>query len=95
MNKIKDILANIGKVEVGTWVRFALVLLSIVNRILLMAGVNTLPFTDEEISALIGDIFMIIVMLNAFWKNNSFTAAALAADKVMKNLRKQGGKFDA
>lgn len=89
MNKLKDIAENITQVSVGTWIRLALVVLALVNVTLRLAGVQTLPFAPEDISDLISSLFAIIVVLNAYWKNNSFTAAALAADDVMTRLREE------
>ena len=43
MNKIKDILANIGNVKVGTWVRGILLIISFVNMALSAAGKAPIP----------------------------------------------------
>jgi SPP1 family holin len=92
MKKLKDILGHITEVPAGTWIRLALMLMSFVNRILLTAGVNLLPFTEDEVSAIIADGFIVLTCLYGFWKNESFTGAALEADKYLKDLREKEGK---
>jgi SPP1 family holin len=83
MNKIKDILQNITKVSLGTWIRLALLVLSMVNIALRVAGVDTIPFVSEDVAEIITLIFAICTGLVAYWKNNSFTEAAQEADLVL------------
>lgn len=89
MNKLKDIAENITKVSIGTWIRLAMVMLALVNVTLRMAGVQTLPFTPEDVADLISGLFVIATALTAYWKNNSFTAAAIEADEYMRRLREE------
>ena len=93
MNKIKDILANIGNVKVGTWVRGILLIISFVNMALSAAGKAPIPADYNELYTIVSVIFSILVAISAYWKNNSFTEAAQTADKF---LHEQGdAKEDA
>ena len=93
MNKIKDILANIGNVKVGTWVRGILLIISFVNMALSAAGKTPIPADYNELYTIVSVIFSILVGISAYWKNNSFTEAAQTADKF---LHEQGdAKEDA
>ena len=93
MNKIKDILANIGNVKVGTWVRGILLIISFVNMALSAAGKAPIPADYNELYTIVSVIFSIRVGISAYWKNNSFTEAAQTADKF---LHEQGdAKEDA
>lgn len=38
MNKVKDIIGNIGKVKASTWVRLVLMVITVVNMILAAIG---------------------------------------------------------
>lgn len=89
MNKIKDIAENITKVSVGTWIRLSMVMLALVNVILRMLGVQTIPVATEDVADLISGLFVIATALTAYWKNNSFTAAAIEADEYMRRLREE------
>ena len=93
MNKIKDILANIGNVKVGTWVRGILLSISFVKMALSAAGKAPIPADYNELYTIVSVIFSILVGISAYWKNNSFTEAAQTADKF---LHEQGdAKEDA
>ena len=93
MNKIKDILANIGNVKVGTWVRGILLIISFVNMALSAAGKAPIPADYNELYTIVSVIFSVLVGTSAYWKNNSFTDAAQTADKF---LHEQGdAKEDA
>ena len=61
--------------------------LALVNQVLAIAGKEVLPFADDDIYQLVSLIATIAASAAAWWKNNSFTAAAIHADKVMKDLK--------
>ena len=87
MNKIKDIFANIGNVKVGTWVRGILLIISFVNMALSTAGKAPIPADYNELYTIVSVIFSVLVGISAYWKNNSFTEAAIEADNVMRDLK--------
>ena len=41
--------------------------------------------SDDNINTLISTAFTIVSAIIAWWKNNSFTRAAITADEVLKN----------
>lgn len=88
MNAIKSIFHKIfGGITAGTVVRTMFFFLALVNQILSATGRSPLPITNEQIESLVTVGFTVITGLIAWWKNNSFTAAAIAADKEMKALK--------
>ena len=52
-------------------------------------GFDTMRFSNKEVSDAVNIISAAVSALAAFWKNNSFTFAALEADRVLKELVKQ------
>ena len=52
-----------------------------------MAGVSPLPIEDEQVETIITTAWTVIAALIAWWKNNSFTQAALEGDKLMHTLK--------
>ena len=70
-----------------TIIRTILLIVAIVNQVLTSYGKNPIPFSDEEIYSGITAIFTIAVTVWAWWKNNSFTQAALEADVVLRDIR--------
>lgn len=75
------------KISAGTVARTIILALALVNQVLAIKGYNLIPIKDEQISELITNIFTVAAALIAWWKNNSFTKAALLGDVAMKEYR--------
>lgn len=71
------------KIETGTIVRTAVLAFALLNQILLVAGCNPLPFTEDEFGQAVSMGITLGAALCAWWKNNSFTQAAIAADEKL------------
>lgn len=71
------------KIEKGTIVRTVVLAVALVNQGLTISGHNPLPFTNEEVGQGVSMILTVGASLWAWWKNNSFTQAAIAADEWM------------
>ena len=74
-------------VTAGTIARTVILALALINQLLTAFGYNVIDISTETINTLISTIFTVVTALIAFWKNNSFTQAALKADEVMKELK--------
>ena len=85
MNKLKDIITNIKKVKAGTWARLILMVISLVNMALAAAGKAPIPANYDELYTIVSIVFSVLVGVAAYWKNNSFTSAAQAADEYLHN----------
>jgi len=79
------------KITAGTIARTIILILALVNQLLTATGHSVIPIDDEMISGLISTIFTVVTALVAWWKNNSFTAAALQGDRVMHILKENPG----
>ena len=71
-------------ITVGTLARTIILALALINQILSATGHPVLPIEDAEVETLVSTAWTVIAALIAWWKNNSFTAAAKAGDEVMK-----------
>lgn len=71
----------------GTIIRTALLILALLNNILALFGKSPLPIDDSELENLISLMFTIATALVSWWKNNSFTSDAIAADDYLERLR--------
>lgn len=71
------------KVEAGTIVRTICLVLALINQVLVMSGHSVLPIEDEAVEAIVTNIATIVTAVAAWWKNNSFTQKAIAADKEL------------
>ena len=72
------------KISAGTIARTGVLGLALVNQVLSATGHNIINVSDEDVNTLISTGFTIVAALVAWWKNNSFTKAALVGDAVMK-----------
>lgn len=71
----------------GTVIRTVLLALALVNEVLSLCGLSPLPFEDETVTQVISFGFTAVTALISWWKNNSFTSAALAADEYLHELK--------
>ena len=71
-----------------TVIRTVLLVLSLVNQILTVLGKNPLPFSQQELYQALSTVATAATSLWAWWKSNSFTAAAVEADRYMSALKK-------
>lgn len=81
------------KIKLDTIIRTVCLVLALVNQGLTIAGYPLLPISDEQVSELLTLGFTVVTALWAWWKNNSFTQAALVADEIMHDI-KSGGTED-
>lgn len=72
------------KIEKGTIVRTAVLAFALMNQILSISGLNPLPFTEDEVGQAVSMMLTVCASIWAWWKNNSFTQAAIAADEQLK-----------
>ena len=75
------------KVSVETIVRTIVLAVTLINQVLTMLGKNPLPFAEDELSALLPTTATVVASLWAWWKNNSFTPAAIKADEYLMELK--------
>ncbi|MBQ9166027.1 MAG: phage holin [Oscillospiraceae bacterium] len=75
------------KIKTETIVRTVLLVLALANQLLSAAGHPVLPIEDSDVEALVTAGGTIITALWSWWKNNSFTQAALVADEHLKSLK--------
>lgn len=81
---------NEPTISAGTIARTACLLLALSNQVLSALGKPVLPIESETVEQLVTAGITSIAALVAWWKNNSFTAAALEADKTYDRLKAQG-----
>ena len=79
-----------NNIKLDTIIRTVCLVLALVNQCLTMTGHNPLPIEDEQVKELLSLVFTIFASVWAWWKNNSFTQAAIAADEVMHVMKLSG-----
>lgn len=79
-------------ITAGTIARTAVLLLALTNQMLSAMGKSPLPIESTTVEQLVTAGITTIAALVAWWKNNSFTKKAIAADKEYDRLKAKSGK---
>ena len=79
-------------ITAGTIARTAVLLLVLTNQMLSAMGKSPLPIESTTVEQLVTAGITTIAALVAWWKNNSFTKEAIAADKEYDRLKAKSGK---
>ena len=74
-------------VSAGTVARTAVLGLALANQILSACGKPLLPIDSEQLEQWVTAGLTSAAALWAWWKNNSFTKEALAADSYLESLK--------
>lgn len=82
MNKI-----NLKGVSTETVTGILILLLALVNAVLQMFGVETLPINNEEVSTIISTVFLIVTALYNTWKNRNITTASQTAQEITEAIK--------
>lgn len=77
------------KISTATIVRTACLLLALTNQMLSAMGKPIIPIESSTVEQLVTAGITTVTALIAWLNNNSFTQAAIQADGVMENLKKQ------
>lgn len=70
-----------------TIIRTVILIVALLNQVLVITGHSIFPVDEQQITELISVAFTVVTALVAWWKNNSFTAEAIEADRYLKQLR--------
>ena len=79
-------------ITAGTIARTAVLLLALTNQMLSAMGKSPLPIESTTVEQLVTAGITTIAALVAWWKNNSCTKEAIAADKEYDRLKAKSGK---
>ena len=75
------------KIETGTIARTIVLLIALLNQVCAIMGWTPLDISEEAIYQLCSLAATAGASVWAWWKNNSFTKAALTADKKLQALK--------
>lgn len=75
-----------NNIKVATLTRTAVLILALANQILSATGHSPIPVDDAQLEQLISTGITVGAAIWAWWKNNSFTKEAIAADNYLESL---------
>lgn len=76
-------------VKADTVIRTVILAIALLNQILTVSGANPLPFSEDELYTILSTVATAIIAIWTWWKNNSFTKAAIEADEYMSKLKSE------
>ena len=65
----------------------AILLVALVNAVLQMFGINTLPIENEELSSIVSTVFLIVTAIWNTWKNRNISTASQAAQQITDAIK--------
>lgn len=74
------------KISKGTIVRTVMLAIVIINYALRKHGYDVINVSESEVITFVEDVISIVVVVSAWWKNNSFTDNAKRADVMLAQL---------
>ena len=77
---------KLKKIKPATYIRTTVLVLALINQLCHQLGLIPLPAGNEELYTSISWIITALAAITAWWKNNSFTDAAVKADEMLKGL---------
>ncbi len=78
------------KISSGTIARTIWLLIALVNQCMMVMGRDVLQVAEDDVYQVVSLLFTIGAAISAWWKNNSFTKAAIIADEVIKIEKDRG-----
>lgn len=88
MDKIRTALISLKNVTPASWIRLIMLIVSLVGVGFRLFGSDYSAENEEFAKDAAAVIVLIISSVSAYWKNNSFTEAAQAADAILSALKK-------
>ncbi|MBQ7232827.1 MAG: phage holin [Bacillales bacterium] len=76
-----------NSIKKQTIIRTVVLAAALINQGLTLSGLNPLPFEDHQIENFVAGLFTTGAAVWAWWKNNSFTKRAIAADEYKNELK--------
>ena len=70
-----------------TLTRTIVIILVLLNQVLVLSGLNPLPFSEEQLYEGVTAVLTVSATLWAYWKNNNITKPAKEAQALLDELK--------
>ena len=84
---MKDSKINLKGVTTENIVGILILLVALINAILQMFGIKTIPISNDEINNIVSTVFLIITTLYNTWKNRNFTKASQISQQITNCIK--------
>lgn len=84
---MKGVVIHLMSVDKSTIIRTVILFISLVNAVLQMLGIQTLPIDNELVTEAVSVALLLYSAVSSWWHNNSMTKEAIQADEYLKQLK--------
>ena len=78
---------NLKGVNAETVTGVLILLVALINAVLQMFGINTLPIENEEVTNVVSTVFLIVTVLWNTWKNRNISTASQTAQQITNAIK--------
>ena len=78
---------NLKGITAETVTGVLILLVALINAVLQMFGINTLPIESDEVSNIVSTIFLIVTALWNTWKNRNISTASQTAQQITDAIK--------
>ena len=78
---------NLKGVNAETVTGVLILLVALINAVLQMFGINTLPIENEEVTSIVSTVFLIATALWNTWKNRNVTTISQEVQQIADAVR--------
>ena len=78
---------NLKGVNAETVTGVFILVVALVNAVLQMFGINTLPIANEDVSSIVSTVFLIVTTLYNVYKNRNISTASQVAQSVTDSIK--------
>lgn len=82
MNKV-----NLSGVTAEAVTGVFILVVALVNAVLQMFGINTIPIADADVSSIVSTVFLIVTTLYNVYKNRNISTASQVAQSVTDSIK--------
>ena len=74
-------------VKIEVWVRYSLMVLTLINGILTHFGKNPIPYSEDAIYQAVSDIITVIIFIVNTYKDNPTSSTAIESNEIQKAMK--------
>lgn len=78
---------NLKGINAETVTGILILLVALINAVLQMFGINTLPIENDEVSNIVSTVFLIVTALWNTWKNRNISTASQTAQQITDAIK--------
>ena len=78
---------NLKGINAETVTGVLILLVALVNAVLQMFGINTLPIENEEITSIVSTVFLIVTVIWNTYKNRNISTASQTAQQITNAIK--------